>query len=224
MKKLDAKTLEFFVSAGRKGGLTKNPRKHTASLKNLVLARARRWPERKKWVCKRLGFGCAIYFVRWRCLMPFCSALTSCGIPMKINKTSTAKLFTIRESLIKCWPTVYSIENEKKVVEKPGKGNEYSARYFTHILEELARRGHPWALMGVSECQVCKAQSVVFRWRGMENGSWFSPFPDPRNSEPRKLSKNEYSKRYLYSSGSSPRNQSDLAKVLALADSLYGLG
>lgn len=48
MKKLNPETLEFFRSAGRKGGLARNPRKRVASLENLKKARARRWAGKEK--------------------------------------------------------------------------------------------------------------------------------------------------------------------------------
>jgi hypothetical protein len=43
MKKLNPETLDFFRTAGRQGGLARNPRKKTASLENLKKAREKRW-------------------------------------------------------------------------------------------------------------------------------------------------------------------------------------
>jgi hypothetical protein len=43
MKKLNPETLEFFRTAGRQGGLARNPRKKSASLENLKKARSKRW-------------------------------------------------------------------------------------------------------------------------------------------------------------------------------------
>jgi hypothetical protein len=48
MKKLNPETLDFFRTAGRQGGLARNPRKKTASLENLKKARAKRWAEKSK--------------------------------------------------------------------------------------------------------------------------------------------------------------------------------
>jgi len=38
--------LEFFRSAGRRGGLVRNPRKKTASIENLKKARLKRWSKK----------------------------------------------------------------------------------------------------------------------------------------------------------------------------------
>jgi len=46
MKKLNPETVTFFRDAGRKGGLVKNPKKKTASIANLVKARAKRWAKK----------------------------------------------------------------------------------------------------------------------------------------------------------------------------------
>lgn len=48
MKKLNPETLEFFRTAGRRGGLARNPRKRVASLENLKKARAKRWAGKEK--------------------------------------------------------------------------------------------------------------------------------------------------------------------------------
>jgi hypothetical protein len=60
---------------------------------------------------------------------------------MKINKTPTPALISKRDSLLKSWATTYTIENEKKKVKDPGKGDESPSLYFRHISEELFRRG-----------------------------------------------------------------------------------
>ena len=62
---------------------------------------------------------------------------------MKINQTPTPQLVAKRNSLLKQWATEYAINDEgKKAVKTPGKGDESASRYFAHISEELARRGH----------------------------------------------------------------------------------
>lgn len=61
---------------------------------------------------------------------------------MKINQTPSPALIEKRNSLLKRWATEYTISDEgKKAVKTPGKGDESASRYFTHITEELARRG-----------------------------------------------------------------------------------
>jgi len=60
---------------------------------------------------------------------------------MKINKTPTPTLISKRDSLLKSWATTYPIENKKKKVKDPGKGDESPSLYFRHISEELFRRG-----------------------------------------------------------------------------------
>jgi hypothetical protein len=60
---------------------------------------------------------------------------------MKINQTPTPTLIAKRDSLLKSWATTYTIENEKKKVKDPGKGDESPSLYFRHISEELFRRG-----------------------------------------------------------------------------------
>ena len=61
---------------------------------------------------------------------------------MKINQTPTAQLLETKNRLLKSWPTEYTIgEDGKKAVKTPGKGAEDASRHFTHICEEIARRG-----------------------------------------------------------------------------------
>lgn len=62
---------------------------------------------------------------------------------MKINQTPTDQLVAKRNSLLKQWATEYALNDEgKKTLKTPGKGDESASRYFTHLTEELARRGY----------------------------------------------------------------------------------
>ena len=62
---------------------------------------------------------------------------------MKINQTPTPALLEKKKVLLKRWATEYSINDEgKKAVKTPGKGDESASRYFTHLTQELERRGH----------------------------------------------------------------------------------
>ena len=60
---------------------------------------------------------------------------------MKINQTPTPELVTKRNSLLKSWETEYIVEDGKKTLKTPGKGDESPSLYFTHITQELERRG-----------------------------------------------------------------------------------
>ncbi|NDC83750.1 hypothetical protein EB093_08860 [bacterium] len=59
---------------------------------------------------------------------------------MKINKTPTPELIAKRDSLLRSWATTYKIENDKKTVKDPGKGDESASLHYRHISEELCRR------------------------------------------------------------------------------------
>jgi len=61
---------------------------------------------------------------------------------MKINQIPTPQLLETKNRLLKSWETEYKIgEDGKKTVKTPGKGSEDASRYFTHICEEIGRRG-----------------------------------------------------------------------------------
>lgn len=60
---------------------------------------------------------------------------------MKINRTPSPALIEKRNSLLKRWETEYTVEDGKKTVKTLGKGDESPSRYFTHITQELERRG-----------------------------------------------------------------------------------
>ena len=59
----------------------------------------------------------------------------------KINKEKTERLLEKRQKLTKSKDSVFTIQDEKKVFQEYGKGDESNSRYFRHVVEELERRG-----------------------------------------------------------------------------------
>jgi len=59
---------------------------------------------------------------------------------MKINQTPTKTLKEKRLEMLRNEPTQFTIQDDKKVLTRAGKGCEAASLYFRHIEEELHRR------------------------------------------------------------------------------------